>query len=89
MVISDNATTFESATRVLKKLYDNPEVTTYFSDCQIEWPFIPKRAPWYGGFWERQVGLTKDALNKMLGRTKLKFNVFWAVIAEIEAILND
>jgi hypothetical protein len=25
----------------------------------------------------------------MLGRTKLKFNVFWAVIAEIEAILND
>jgi hypothetical protein len=89
MVISDNATTFESATRVLKKLYDNPEVTTYFSDCQIEWPFIPKRAPWYGGFWERQVGLTKDALNKMLGRTKLKFNVFRTVIAEIEAILND
>jgi hypothetical protein len=56
MVLSDNATTFESAAQTLRKLYENPEVTKYFSDCQIEWRFIPKRAPWYGGFWERLVG---------------------------------
>jgi hypothetical protein len=89
MVLSDNATTFESAARTLKKLYENPEVTKYFSDCQIEWRFIPKRAPWYGGFWERLVGLTKEALKKMLGRTKLKFNEFRTIVTEIEAILNN
>lgn len=88
MGILDNATTFESAARVLKKLFDNPEVTRYFSDCQIEWRFIPKRVPWYDGFWERLFGLTKDALKKMLGRTKLKFNEFRTVVAKIEAVLN-
>jgi hypothetical protein len=71
MVLSDNATTFERASRTLKKRYESPEVTKYFSDCQTEWRFIPIRAPWYGGFWERQVGLTKEDLKKMLGRTKL------------------
>ena len=27
----------------------------------IDWQFIPKRAPWYGGWWERLIGLTKTA----------------------------
>ena len=89
MVLSDNATIFESAARTLKKIYENSEVTKYFSDCQIEWRFIPKRAPWYGGFWERLVGLTKEVLKKMLGRTKLKFNEFRTIVTEIEAILNN
>ena len=34
----------------------------------IQWKFIPKRAPWYGGFWERLIGLTKTALRKVLGK---------------------
>ena len=89
MVLSVNATAFESAAQILRKLYDSSEVTRYFSDCQIEWRFIPKRAPWYGGFWERLVGLTKEARKKMLGRTKLKFNELRTIITEIEAILNN
>ncbi|XP_045022891.1 uncharacterized protein LOC123466814 [Daphnia magna] len=89
MVLSDNATTFECSARALKSLFNSSEVTKYLSDRQIEWRFIPKRAPWYGGFWERLVGLTKEALKKMLGRTKLKFNEFRTIVTEIEAILND
>jgi len=84
MVLCDNATTFESAARILRKLYDSPEFTRYFSDFQIEWRFILKR-----GFWERLVGLTKEALKKMLGRTKLKFNELRTIITEIEAILDN
>ena len=30
----------------------------------VTWQFIPKRAPWYGGFWERILGLTKQTLKK-------------------------
>jgi hypothetical protein len=89
MVLSDNATTFECAARALKSIFNSSEVTNYLSDCQIEWRFIPKRAPWYGGFWVRLVGLTKEALKKMLGRTKLKFAEFRTIVTEIEAILND
>jgi hypothetical protein len=89
MVLTFNATTFECAARALKSLFNSPEITKYLSDRQIEWRFIPKRNPWYGGFWERLVGLTTEALKKMLGRTKLKFNEFRTIVTEIEAILND
>ena len=32
----------------------------YLTNRQIQWKFIPKRAPWYVGFWERLVGLNKS-----------------------------
>ena len=35
----------------------------------VSWKFIHKRAPWCGGFWERLVGLTKQALKEVLGRS--------------------
>ena len=35
----------------------------------VLWHFIPKCASWYGGWWERLIGLTKMSLKKMLGRS--------------------
>ena len=74
---------------MLKTLVKHPELSSFFADHQIEWRFIPKRAPWYGGFWERLVGLKKDALVKMVGRTRLSLSELRTIVAEIEAILND
>ena len=54
-----------------------------------EWKFIPARAPWYGGFWERLIGLTKSALRKVLGRAQLSYLQLQTVLTEVEAILND
>ena len=53
------------------------------------WRFIPKRAPWYGGFWERLIGLTKSTLKKVLGRTFISLISLQTIIVEIEAVLND
>ena len=53
------------------------------------WQFIPKRAPWYGGFWERLIGLTKTTLKKVLGRTFISLINLQTIVVEIEAILND
>ena len=64
IVYSDNARTFVSAGGILVKMFQNPEITAFLSDRQIQWKYIPKRAPWYGGFWERLVGLTKTSLKK-------------------------
>lgn len=50
---------------------------------------IPKRAPWYGGFWERLVGLSKNALKKILGRNKPIIGEFRALVAKVEAVLTD
>jgi hypothetical protein len=54
-----------------------------------EWRFIPKRAPWFGGWWERMIGLVKTALKKVLGRSFVTFVVLQTILTEIEAILND
>lgn len=51
--------------------------------------FIPKRAPWFGGFWERLIGLTKLSLKKILGRTFVTLPVLQTLIIEVEAMLNN
>jgi len=50
---------------------------------------MPKRAPWYGGFWERLIGLTKMTLKKVLGRTFISLTSLQTIVIEIEAVLND
>ena len=52
-LMSDNATTFRGAASVL-------------AAEGVQWHFIVERAPWWGGFWERMVGLTKSALRRTL-----------------------
>jgi hypothetical protein len=55
----------------------------------VEWHFIPKRAPWFGGFWERLIGLTKLSLQKVLGRARIDLDELNTITAEVEATLND
>lgn len=54
----------------------------------LSWQFITKRAPWYGGFWERLVGLTKTAINKVLGQRHIFLPTLETIIVEIEAIFE-
>ena len=55
----------------------------------MTWQFIPKRAPWYGGYWERLVRLTKQALKKTLGRSFVTLPILKTIVVEVEATLND
>ena len=50
------------------------------------WQFIPNRAPWYGGFWERFIGLTKTTIKKVLGKTYILLINLQTIVVEIEAI---
>jgi len=47
--------------------------------------FISKSAPWFGGFWEHLIGLTKTALKKTLGTTHATLESLQTVV--VEAIL--
>ena len=62
--MSDNATTYLAAAEELKKLFESPESKEILHRQNVGWQFIPKRAPWFGGFWERLIGLTKASLKK-------------------------
>ena len=89
-MISDNASTYlQSAAKELKKLFNSTILSEQLSRQGTMWQFIPKRAPWYGGFWERLIGLTKTTLKKVLGRTFISLINLQTIVVEIEAILND
>jgi len=88
-MISDNASTYLSAAEELTELFQSQSLKESLSKQGVNWQFIPKRAPWYGGFWERLIGLTKTTLKKVLGRASVDLTTLQTIIVEIEAILND
>ena len=89
MLLSDNGSTFQAAAAELTHLSSSDELSERLAHKGVEWRFIPKRAPWFGGFWERLIGLTKSALKKTLGRTYATLESLQTIIVEIEALLND
>ena len=89
LLLSDNASTYLAAAEELKALFSSTDLAETLSRKGIEWKFIPKRAPWFGGFWERLIGLTKSTLKKTLGRIHATLESLQTIVIEVEAILND
>jgi len=89
LMLSDNASTYMAAANYLKRFFYSPTVRTALTQRGVQWMYIPKRAPWYGGFWERLIGLTKTALKKILGRAYVSMETLQTILTEVEAIMND
>ena len=89
LMMSDNAATYTSAAEELNTLLRSEEIQTALGRRGIEWKFIPKKAPWFGGYWERLIGLTKASIKKTLGRAHISLPTLQTIITEVEAILNN
>ena len=89
LLLSDNASTYLAAAEELQKLLSSAALKEDLSRRGVEWRFIPKRAPWFGGFWERLIALTKSALKKVLGRTHATLESLQTIVVEVEAVLNN
>ena len=89
LIMSDNASTYMSASKELEKLFQSPTLKAILMKKGTTWRFIPKRAPWYGGFWERLIGMVKVSLKKVLGRAFITLTALQTIIVEVEATLND
>ena len=87
--MSDNASTFMPADDDLKALFESTDVQENLAKQSIEWKLIPHRAPWYGGYWECLVGLTKNAIKKTLGHAFITLTSLQTPIVEIETHLNN
>ena len=55
----------------------------------IIWQFNLSRAPWWGGQFERMVGLVKRALYKSIGRANLRWGELVKVILDVEIAVNN
>jgi len=89
LILSDNASTYLAMAEELQSLLSSEELAEDFSRRGVEWRFILKRAPWFGGFWERLIGLTKSVIKKILGRSHSTLESLQTIIVEVEAVLNN
>ena len=87
--MSDNGTTFTAAANTLHNLMRSATLQDVLHNQGTEWRFIPKRAPWFGGWWERLIGLTKTTIKKVLGRSFVSYEILHTLVTEIEGVMND
>ena len=80
---SDNATNFTGFNNALKCVKNSGANIPV-----LKWVFNPPAAPWWGGWFERLIGVMKQLLRKTLGRAVLSLTELTTVLTEVEAILN-
>ena len=89
LMISDNAKTFKATSEWIKKMVRSEIMQGVLENHQIEWKFNQALAPWWGGFYERMVGLVERSLKKALGNARLSYEELEVLITQVEASLND
>ncbi|GFY23933.1 bel12-ag transposon polyprotein [Trichonephila clavipes] len=90
VMYSDNGTNFTGLNNALRQL-DWTTIESEFRVHEIRWKFNPPSSPWFGGFWERLIGILKDLLRKNLGRSCLSYEELQTLVCECESDipLND
>ena len=89
ILITDNAKTFRTSSKEFLKIARSSEVNNYLSSKRVTWRFIVKRAPWWGGFYERLVRSVKRSLKKSIGRSNLTYDQLHTLLVEVEGIINS
>ena len=94
-VYSDNARTFTRADKAICNALadmDWGKVTGQQPSSgvnTVEWTFTAPRAAWWGGVYERMVGLVKERLKRSLGKAHLDYAGLDNVMVNAEAIVNS
>ena len=88
VVVSDNATNLTAASKILNMIMEKIKKDET-NKLNIDWRFIPVKAPWFGGIYERIIGLMKRELKKLTNGTSFTYSEFCDHLLEVEKILND
>lgn len=88
-IVSDNAKTFQATKKWLKTLKKDEHLFNYLATKEIEWRFNMSCALWWGGVFERFIGMMKNTLSKAVGRALLTFEELEEVLLDVETFLNN
>ncbi|GFX65966.1 integrase catalytic domain-containing protein [Trichonephila clavipes] len=88
VMYSHNGTNFTGLNNALRQL-DWTTIESEFRVHEIRWKFNPPSSPWWGGFWERLIGILKDLLRKNLGRSCLSYEELQTLVCECESVMNS
>ncbi|KAL1448295.1 hypothetical protein WDU94_003587 [Cyamophila willieti] len=87
IMYSDNGSNFTGFKNASEEL-DWNAIACFSSARKIEWRFIPPASPWWGGWWERLIGVMKTVMKKVLGRTYVNYEVLQTILCDIESVIN-
>ena len=73
----------------IRELFKDPSVNNYLTKKGVQWTFIPKRSPWFGGLYERLIRITKYTHKKTLGRSLVNLDELNTIVIKIESVIND
>ncbi|GBL80732.1 hypothetical protein AVEN_225369-1 [Araneus ventricosus] len=88
IVYCDNGSNFIGASNYLKSV-NWTEIAQFSSIRRIQWLFNPPTASWWGGFWERLVGVMKQILRRVLGKAFLSYEEMVTVLCDTESVINS
>ena len=89
IVYSDNAKTFKAGPKWLANINRDQKLHDFLSSETILWKFNVPKAPWWGGQFERLIGLIKASLYRTIGKAQLTWAELEEVLLDIEIILNN
>ena len=87
-IYSDNGSTFVKASKWLKEVRDDERVRDLLEQYDISWKFNLSRAPWWGGQFERLIGVVKSAMYKVIGGATLTWDELCDVVLDVEIQIN-
>ena len=88
-IYSDNGRTFLGAARWVHTVMADEKLQDFLANKEIKWQFNLSRAPWWGGQFERMVGLVKTSLYKTIGQGCLIWTELGDVLLNVEITLNN
>ena len=88
-IYSDNGKTFVSASKWIQQVMKDERIHGFLTQQGIEWKFDLSRAPWWGGQFERLIGLVKGSLYKSVENGLLSWKELQEVLLDVEVALNN
>ena len=88
VVYSDNRGTFIKTSKWLRQLRKDEHLQGLLNEYEIKWKFNLSRAPWWGGHFERLIGVVKSAMYKVVGGGVLTWDELSEVLLDVETQIN-
>ena len=74
---------------MVKQVMKDEKFHSELSKYEIKWRFNLSRAPWWGGQFERLIGIFKCAFYKVIGKGLLTFEELSEVVLDVEICMNN
>ncbi|KAI5707818.1 hypothetical protein M8J77_010480 [Diaphorina citri] len=65
------------------------KITEFSTAKKIEWRFNPPSGPWWGGFYERLIGIMKNLLKRVLGKSRVNCEELLTILSDCESVMNS